>query len=190
MTGRFSEDVCPELLHVVQLESELALLVSSVVLVEDTTSSCLVDLLNCILVSNFCSCLIAGFNSEVELLNGGTEVVLEHLVLEGLNGNNLYALLRGLNVRHGFFLPFQIFYGLITETIRLAPERVRSSDNIIQYGILSQFVKKCKSFLKKSAGKSAKFSGPPHQIFRYIFHPDFPVLLVLSSILWYNNILS
>ena len=109
MAERFSLDVSPKLLHVVELEGELALLVSSVVLVEDTTSSCLVDLLNCILVCNFCSCLIAGFNSEVELLNDGTEAVLEHLVLEGLNGNNLYALLSRLNIRHGFILPFNFY---------------------------------------------------------------------------------
>jgi len=106
MTGRFSVDVSPELLHVVELEGELALLVSSVVLVEDTTCSCLVDLLYSILVCNFCCCLVTGFNGCVELLDDGAEAVLEHLVLEGLNGNNLYALLSGLNVRHGFFLPF------------------------------------------------------------------------------------
>ena len=109
MAERFFLDVSPKLLHVVELEGELALLVSSVVLVEGTASSCLVDLLDSSLVSSFSSSLVAGSNSSFKLLNGGTEVVLEHLVLEGLNGNNLYALLSRLNIRHGFFLPFNFY---------------------------------------------------------------------------------
>jgi len=44
------------------------------------------------------------------------------------------------------FFSLSIFYGLITETIRLAPERVRNSNNIIQYDILSHSVKKSNSF--------------------------------------------
>jgi len=81
---------------------------------------------------------------------------------------------------------------LITETIRLAPERVRSSDNIIQYDILSQSVKKCKSFLKISDRKSAKFPGSFSEFLGIFFSPIFTFGLFCGAkcgiIIYYHEI--
>jgi len=81
---------------------------------------------------------------------------------------------------------------LITETIRLAPERVRSLDNIIQYDILSQSVKKSKSFLKNSPEKSSKFSVSFLEILGIFFPPIFPFRLFCGAkcgiIIYYHEI--
>jgi len=88
--------------HLVELQCELALLVSSVVLVKDSLGNSLVYLLYSSLVS-FCSgSLVTCINSSVVLLYNGAELALEHLVLKSPCGNNLYTLFSGLNVRHGF----------------------------------------------------------------------------------------
>ncbi len=87
-------------LHIVELESELALVTSSLVGVDNTTSSSLVDLLNSELVSLCCSSLITGLYSSIILLDDGAELRLEHLVLESFCFDNLYALLSRLNIRH------------------------------------------------------------------------------------------
>lgn len=92
-----------QLCHLVELQSELALLVSGVVLVKDSLGNSLVNLLYSSLVC-FCSgSLVAGFNSSVVLLYNSAKLTLEHLVLESLCRNNLYTLFSGLNVRHSFY---------------------------------------------------------------------------------------
>jgi len=107
--------------HLVELQCELALLVSSVVLVKDSLSNSLVNLLNCQLVCISSSSLVTGLNSSIVLLNDGTELALEHLVLESLGSNNLYTLFSGLNVRHIFY-SLQFFYGLFAGQFRSARE--------------------------------------------------------------------
>jgi len=78
---------------------------SSLVYVDGTTHSSLVDLLNCELVCSSSLFLVTGLNSSVELLDNGAELGLEHLVLESLGLDNLYALLSRLDIRHFLVLP-------------------------------------------------------------------------------------
>ena len=89
--------------HLVEHGGELALLVSSVVLVEKVLSYSLVNLLNSYNVSSLSFFLVAGFNSCEELLYAGLELGLEHLVLKSLGSDYFYTLLSGFNVRHCCF---------------------------------------------------------------------------------------
>ncbi len=146
------------LLHSVDLECVLALLVSSVVLVNKTLSNSLVHLLNNCLVCNKSIFLVSAFNSCVELLNNSTELSLEHFVLKSLNGNNFYTLFCGFNVRH-FLSPLSIFYGMITETIRLCLRGYTNTDNIIHYGIVSRFSVNFKRFSKKILKNTINFQS-------------------------------
>lgn len=88
------------LAEIVQLDGKLTLLVCGSVLVDDTTSCSLVDLLNSCLVSFGSCCLVASLESSIVLLYDGTELGLEDLVLQGLCFDDLNALLSGFNVRH------------------------------------------------------------------------------------------
>ena len=114
-----------DLRHLVESECELALLVSSVVLVKNVLRNSLVNLLNSCCVSNLCFVLVTSFNSGIELLDCGLELCLEHLILECLHRNNLNTLLCRLNIRHLKF-SLQFLYGFIAELSPVTPERVRS----------------------------------------------------------------
>ena len=92
-------------LHIVELRGELALVTSSLVGVDDATSSSLVDLLNCELVSSSSLFLVACLNCSIVLLDYSAELGLEDLVLECLGLDNLYALLSRLDIRHFLVLP-------------------------------------------------------------------------------------
>ena len=161
MAERFFLDVSPKLLHVVELEGELALLVSSVVLVEQVLCNSLVEHLNSFGVASGCSSLVAGFNSSEELLDGGLQLALEHLVLQGLGFDYFYALLSGLNVRHWIFLPIFInLYGMTAEQSLSAPERVRRLT--VSYSmVLYHFFSSNARGIRKIPGKiTAKFHTP------------------------------
>ncbi len=83
---------------------ELALFASSGILVNDTLSYTLVDLLNCFAVDSGSSFLVAFFESNIVLADGSVESRLEHSVLKVLLLAYANALFRGLNVRHCLFL--------------------------------------------------------------------------------------
>ena len=89
-----------KLCHFVEFESKLGLLVSRVVLMKDTVSNCLVNLLNSKSVKFSSESLITGFNSVVELLDDSLKLALLHLVSESLVAVNENTLLCGLNVSH------------------------------------------------------------------------------------------
>ena len=68
--------------QLIECEGEFALLVRSVVLVEDSLRNGLVDLLDGSLICGGSFFLVAGCEGSVVLLHDGTHLVLEHLVLE------------------------------------------------------------------------------------------------------------
>ena len=84
----------------VESECELALLVSSSILVNDTASSSLVNTLYCNLVCLGSSGLITGLNSSIELLDDSLHLGVRNLVLKSLLLDNKNTLLCGLNVCH------------------------------------------------------------------------------------------
>ena len=93
-----------KLCHLVELKSKAGLLVSSIVLVKDAVSNCLVYLLNSKSVKLGCSGLVAGLNSSVELLNSSLKLALDHLVSKRLCLVYKYTLFCGLNVSHFLLL--------------------------------------------------------------------------------------
>ena len=100
--------------HLVELQGQFALLVSSVVLVQDVLGNGLVQLLNSSLVSDAGFFLVAGFHCGIVLLQCGAQLALEHFVLQGLGFDYFYPLLGGLDIRHFDFLPF-ILYGMMSD---------------------------------------------------------------------------
>ena len=88
------------LAHCVELLGELALLVSSLVLVNDTVCSSLVDLLDGSSVGCLSSLHVACLQSSIVLLDLGLELGLDHLVLQRLNSGYANALLRRFDIRH------------------------------------------------------------------------------------------
>lgn len=86
----------------IELLSELALLSCSLVLVHDTLSASLVNLLDSELDS------LRGLLS-VSSLDNGLKVGLNHLVLKCLSVDNLYSLLSGFNIRHNVEPPSKVF---------------------------------------------------------------------------------
>ena len=83
----------------VELCGKLALLSCSVVLVKNTLSDSLVNLLDSSLIGFACECLVTCCESCFILLDGSLHGSLEHLVLQGLSIGNENALLCGLNIR-------------------------------------------------------------------------------------------
>lgn len=94
-----------KLLHAVEQLRELALLVSSSILVDDTVLYSLVSLLDSSLVCERSLILIASLNCCEELLHSSTVQALEHLILKGLGSDNLNSLLRTLDNRQNIHLP-------------------------------------------------------------------------------------
>ena len=93
--------ICTRLkLHIVEGLCKLALLTGSGVLVDDSTSSSLVDLLYSSLVGGLSELSVAFSNSSLILLDIGLELGLEDLVLHGLRLGNDNTLLRTLDIRH------------------------------------------------------------------------------------------
>ena len=86
----------------VELLSKLALLSCSLVLVHDTLSASLVNLLDSELDS------LRGLLS-VSSLDNSLKVRLNHLVLKCLSVDNLYSLLSGFNIRHNVEPPSKVF---------------------------------------------------------------------------------
>jgi len=89
-----------DLRHLVDSNCELALLVSSCVLVNDIALNSLINNYNCGLVSLHSNCLVAAFNCCVELLDDSLHLALEHLVSKSLCSSNFYTLLCTFNIRH------------------------------------------------------------------------------------------
>ena len=83
----------------VELCGKLALLSCSVVLVKNTLSDSLVNLLDSSLIGFACECLVTCCESCFILLDGSLHGSLEHLVLQSLCIGNENALLCGLNIR-------------------------------------------------------------------------------------------
>jgi len=96
------------LCHCVELQGEGALSVRGCILVHDTASGSLVNLLHNKLVSLGSSGLVAGVNCGIELLDYGAKLSLDHLVLESLGLDDFDALLSGLDVCHFDNLLFQM----------------------------------------------------------------------------------
>ena len=84
----------------IELECELRLLVSGVVSVKNAVSNCLVNLLDNKTKKLTSGYLITSLNSSVELLNGGLELALNHLILKCLCLVYKNTLLSGLDVCH------------------------------------------------------------------------------------------
>lgn len=91
----------------VELCSELALLSCSVILVKNTLSDSLVNLLDSGLIGFACESLITCCESCIILLDGGLHGRLEHLILQSLCFDNENALLCGLNIRQNDSPPSQ-----------------------------------------------------------------------------------
>lgn len=79
---------------------ELSLLVGSVVLVQESAGSSLIDLLHGKAIERLSFFLVAGSEGGAVLADRGAELALEDLVLQGLRRDDLYTLLCALNVRH------------------------------------------------------------------------------------------
>ena len=92
-------------LEAVELLSDVALLVSSSVLVEDTLADGLVDGGNGNLCSGSSSFLITGSGSSLELLDVGLQQRLVRLVLLVLSLGDEHSFLGRFNVRHEKHLP-------------------------------------------------------------------------------------
>ncbi len=86
--------------HLIVLLCELALLVSSCILMKDTVGYSLIYLLYCCLVSNLSGSLVPALNSGVVLLDDGLHLALEHSVAKILCLSNLHTLLCRLDIRH------------------------------------------------------------------------------------------
>jgi len=89
--------------HLVELQGQFALLVGSVVLVQNVLGNSLVQLLHSSLVSDAGFFLITGFHCGIVLLQCSAQLALEHFVLQGLDSDNFYPLLCGLDIRHFLF---------------------------------------------------------------------------------------
>ncbi len=85
---------------------ELALAARRGILMQNVLRDCLIDLLHRCLVSLGSGGLVACLASGVELLDHGLELGLEDPVAEILRLADLYALLRGFDVRHFVFPSF------------------------------------------------------------------------------------
>ena len=94
------------LCHCVEFLGEFRLLVSCVVLVNETASNCLVKLLNSELIKFGSRRLVACFNSSVILLDYSLKLALNHLVLKCLSLVDKNTLLSGLNISH-FSSPYK-----------------------------------------------------------------------------------
>ena len=88
------------LCHFVVLLSESGLLVSCVVLMKETASNCLVELLNSELVKFGSLSLVTCINRSIELLDYSLKLALNHLILKCLGLVYKNTLLSGLNVSH------------------------------------------------------------------------------------------
>ncbi len=110
------------LCHFVVLLSESGLLVSCVVLMKETASNCLVELLNSELVKFGSLSLVTGINRSIELLDYSLELALNHLVLKCLSLVYEDTLLCRLDVSH-FNSPY-LNEGNFAYTM-LSAERVR-----------------------------------------------------------------
>ena len=94
--------------HSVEKFCELALFMSSAVLVNNISCSCLVYSLNCYGICGFGFILVSGFNCSIKLLNSSFQVALEHLILKSLSRNDFNALLSRFNVWHFVILSAKI----------------------------------------------------------------------------------
>lgn len=115
------------LVHGVEQLSELALLVSGCVLVDDVVANSLVHLLDSELVSFQGNCLVTCFNSCEELLHCSAELALENLVLKGLGSDYLNALLCTFDIRHNIHLPLK------NSTVILECAHLRGDSHILSY---------------------------------------------------------
>jgi len=153
-----------DLRHLVKKKGESALLVSGVVLVKKSLRNSLVNLLDGFAVECFCLCLVAGFDSSELLLDGGLELALRHLVLEGLNRDYFYALLCGFDVRHCLSPYSKIYTVLKTEQSPSSPERVRLrtvSYSTIFYSFQVQKSSLFLNFFEKSFNNCLFFHSAP-----------------------------
>ena len=121
MTGLFV------LVHGVEQLSELALLVSGCVLVDDVVADSLIHFLNSELVSFQGNCLVACLNGCEELLDCSAELALENLVLKGLGSDYLNALLCTFDIRHNFHLPLK------KSSVILEYAHLRGDEHILSY---------------------------------------------------------
>ena len=114
----------------VEGECELALLVSSSILVNDATSSSLVNTLYCNLVCLGSSSLITRLNSSIELLDDSLHLGVRNLVLKSLLLDNKNTLLCGLNVCHCIHLPIFVYslrlrgYATNTSQLNIIPQNL------------------------------------------------------------------
>ncbi len=121
MTGLFV------LVHGIVELCELALLVSSCVLVDDVVADSLVHFLDSELVSFQGNSLVACLNGCEELLDCGAELALENLVLKGLGSDYLNALLCTFDIRHNIHLPLK------KSSVILEYAHLRGDEHILSY---------------------------------------------------------
>ena len=96
------------LLGSVQLEGQSALLVSSLVLMNQILCSSLVEGLNCGLICRLCNSLILRCNCSVKLLQNSLQLRTSSLIASILYLGNEYALLGRLDIRHWCPPPYSI----------------------------------------------------------------------------------
>ena len=96
----------PDLTEGVELLSKAALLVCCVVLVKNTMSNGLVDLLHSNLVCGSGHFEVTGGERGIILLDDGAHLRLKDLVAKGLSLSNLHTLFCRFDVRHDTFLQF------------------------------------------------------------------------------------
>lgn len=117
----------------------MALLVSGIVLVDDTVSGSLIEFLYGCGISLGSLRLVTRNDGSLKLLYGSLQLRTEHLVAKSLCFDDLYALFRGFDIRQNFHLPRKILCLYHARHLRGCAGRPS-----IQLSIIPHFFPNCK----------------------------------------------